>query len=139
VGDRVLETAAALLRDAFRNEDVIGRYGGEELIVIMPETNADAARIPAERFLAKRAAAKIPLPDGTRISVTASGGIAGLPEHAISEHDLIALADAALYKAKEAGKNRIVLSPNKLKRAPDPAAAVKRRRRRADDITQGSL
>lgn len=109
-GDKVLQAFASLLRETLRDEDVLGRYGGEEFIVVMPETEAAAARFPAERFLKLLERREVENQDGTPVCVTASIGISGLGMDGTDEHALVAAADKALYAAKAAGKNRVVLS-----------------------------
>ncbi len=118
VGDRVLEVVANLLRETLREEDVLARYGGEEFIAILPETTSEAARFPAERFATLLSRREIETPNGQKVRVTISIGIAGLGDHGTDETALIAAADRALYAAKRAGKNRVVIAPIR-KNAPE--------------------
>ncbi len=107
VGDQALRTAAGVLSAALRPSDFAVRYGGEELLVILPDSNQTTARMVAQRLCERMREAivfddmRAPLPH-----MTASFGVATLAPHQ-DANALIAVADAALYRAKEAGRNRI--------------------------------
>ena len=106
-GDEVLRTIGRILLEESRGVDEPARYGGEEFVVALPETDADGAVEVAERIRSRIEAAVVQLTDGSgRIHVTASLGVASTPETARDVRGLIAAADAALYRAKAAGKNR---------------------------------
>ncbi len=107
VGDQVLANVGAVLRGALRSRDFAGRNGGEEFAVLLPDTVIAAALEIAERIRA--AIAEISLP-GSDVSVTASIGVAGYPDHASTLDRLERLADAALYVAKRQGRNRVELA-----------------------------
>src|SRR4051795_12144421 len=84
------------------------RYGGEEMAVILPQTDVDGAELLAERMRAALAGIEIDrLDGGGRLRVTASFGVASLPSNARDKDSLIAEADAALYRAKRSGKDRV--------------------------------
>jgi diguanylate cyclase (GGDEF)-like protein len=102
-GDEVLKKVAAIVRDSTRTMDCAARYGGEEFVVVMPETRVTGARQVAERIRARLAAE---LFQGQRI--TLSIGIAEFPKDADVPQGVIAAADAALYQAKRAGRDRVV-------------------------------
>jgi diguanylate cyclase (GGDEF)-like protein len=107
-GDEVLAHVAWVLRDASRDLDTVARYGGEELAVVLPQTDASGAAKLAERMRHAIESLHVPRVDGSgTIEVTASFGVASVPENAFDRNDLIAAADAALYAAKAAGKNRV--------------------------------
>ena len=106
-GDAVLREFARVLRAATREIDLAARWGGEEFAVLLPGTDADDARVVAERIRARLAERVVLTPDGVPVQVTASFGVAAYPA-AESETALIAAADAALYAAKHAGRNRVV-------------------------------
>ena len=107
-GDYVLKIVANLIIREKREEDVVARYGGEELVVILPETNKVNTIIKAERI--RKKIQDMPLVfDGKKIQVTASGGIATFPQDATEANKLIQCADQALYRAKAEGKNKICL------------------------------
>jgi diguanylate cyclase (GGDEF)-like protein len=107
VGDQVLANVGAVLRAAMRDLDFVGRNGGEEFAVLLPDTDIAAALIVAERVRA--AIAEMTLP-GTDVAVTVSIGIAVFPDHASTPDRLERLADAALYVAKRQGRNRVELA-----------------------------
>ena len=107
-GDEVLALVAGVLRDAIRELDTAARYGGEELAVILPQTDASGTELLAERMRAAVESLQVPRVGGKgTLSVTASFGVAAMPESALDRDGLIAAADAALYAAKRAGKNRV--------------------------------
>ncbi len=121
IGDVVLQRVAQLFQDKtiFRLEDICGRYGGEEFVVIFPNTNAQHAKIPAERFRRYLKELDFTSKEGVVFHVTASIGIAELPYIAATSRDslqdladlevLIHRADQAMYESKKAGKDRIVI------------------------------
>lgn len=102
-GDRILQRTAEVLRGSLREGDTIGRWGGEEFVVLMPRTDRDAAREVANRL--RRALAADTALQTSRI--TASGGIAVLTPQD-SSATLFQRADEALYAAKKAGRDRVV-------------------------------
>jgi diguanylate cyclase (GGDEF)-like protein len=111
-GDVVLREVARVLRDASREVDEPARYGGEELAVALPQTDLDGAYNLAERVREGVEALEIPRLDGRgALKVTASFGVAALPDCAMGKDELIAAADAALYDAKRGGKNRTERAP----------------------------
>lgn len=117
VGDEVLRGVADLLRQNLRVTDVGGRYGGEEFIVIMAQNPVEGARLLAERWREAVAEARFEVPPAGPLEVTLSVGVAGYDRdkhHTAS--DLVAAADAALYRAKQAGRNRVALCPAKDRR-----------------------
>ena len=108
-GDEVLKEFADRVRCHTRGIDVVARLGGEEIVVVVPDTPLDGARAVAERIRERIEASAFMVHRGTRaISVTVSIGVAArLPEDT-GPGDLLKRADIALYKAKEAGRNRVV-------------------------------
>lgn len=107
-GDAVLKQFAAILKKAAREIDVVGRYGGEEFIVLLPGTVPDAAVTFAER-VRKEVEAHTFVFEGGSIRRTASFGVAGWPHPRVSNCDrIVRAADDALYVAKETGRNRVV-------------------------------
>lgn len=107
-GDQVLRVIAGALGSAFRKTDIVGRYGGEEFVIAMPETNAAAGGRKLEDFRQLIAATPVQAKDGKTVNVTISGGVAGFPQDGLHEEALLAVADARLFEAKGLGRNRIV-------------------------------
>jgi len=109
VGDLVLREVAQLIKNSCRSSDVVARYGGEEMAVIMPATTAPFAYAAAERI--RRAIDKHRVAHGdTELKVTISVGIAMLEPSTIDKDELIRRADEALYSSKEKGRNTITLN-----------------------------
>ena len=107
-GDAVLKQFAGILKRTAREIDVVGRYGGEEFIVLLPGTVLDAAVTFAER-VRKEVEAHTFVFDGGSVRRTASFGVAGWPHPRISDCDrIVRAADDALYVAKESGRNRVI-------------------------------
>lgn len=110
-GDEVLRILAQILRQNVRHSDIVGRYGGEEFAVVLPETNKDSAVMLAQRLC--EIVASTPFPghrDGLPVRCTISVGVASYPEDGLTVSELIAAADSALYRAKRFGKNRVVVA-----------------------------
>jgi diguanylate cyclase (GGDEF)-like protein len=105
-GDAVLEGVAAVLRDQARATDLAARYGGEEMALVLPETDEGGARAIAERVRAAVAQAQHATDQGS-IRVTVSLGVATTPDDGETAEGLIEAADRALYRAKQAGRDRV--------------------------------
>ena len=116
-GDAALREFAAVLEQALRAFDVAARWGGEEFMIILPATDAAGAAHVAERIRASFARQSILTPEATPITSTASFGVAEYPA-ATSAAALIAAADAALYEAKRAGRNRVATASAPAHSAP---------------------
>jgi diguanylate cyclase (GGDEF)-like protein len=109
-GDLVLEGVARILRNSSRESDVLGRYGGEEFVALLPETNASQALLKAERIRKEIASHPFQL-NHSAVEVTVSLGVATWPNPDMqAPEDLIKQADLALYKSKSLGKNRASLA-----------------------------
>ncbi|WP_246149547.1 GGDEF domain-containing protein, partial [Nonomuraea turkmeniaca] len=106
VGDQVLAGVAATLRSQLRDYDVVGRFGGEEFVVLLPGADVHEARQVAERLRTRIGHMAIP-GDDTLIKVTISVGVALMSIHGDELIDLLAAADLALYRAKELGRDRV--------------------------------
>jgi diguanylate cyclase (GGDEF)-like protein len=107
-GNQLIIMAANSIKGRTRNADVLARYGGDEFIMLLPETDAEQLRELADRI---RTAVENAAFDeqGERIATTVSIGLASCPADAVSPKDLINKADAALYRSKRGGRNRITL------------------------------
>jgi len=108
VGDTVLTKMSKLLLSTLRETDYSGRYGGEEFIIVLPETSISRAKELAERLRKKIEHMTIKLKDETQFNFTVSIGIASLNKELNSVDSLIKVADSAMYLAKNAGRNRIM-------------------------------
>ena len=108
-GDYVLKTVADIMKKSFRKTDLLYRYGGEELVVIMPETNIEGGFIPLQRL--RRSIEEYNFEyNGVRAKVTASIGATMNYQSFASSAELLKAADEALYRAKEEGRNRVILN-----------------------------
>lgn len=112
-GDEVLEEIATLIRRNIRDTDIVGRYGGEEFIIILPKTTLSSSWVVAERLRSIIEKAEMKDSAGNVFAITVSQGLAGW-ERDEDAASLISRADEALYKAKEKGRNRvqILLGPS---------------------------
>lgn len=104
-GDEVLSGIASLLQDNLRKSDVCGRYGGEEFIVLLPETSLMKAQQVAEKLRGLVEKGKFLAAEDVTISI----GISEFPKEASSVEEIIAVADQNLYRAKESGRNRVIV------------------------------
>ena len=105
VGSHVLMEMAAVILSSIRDTDAVARYGGDEFVIVLPDTGTELAGTVAERIRAKIARHEFNGGRGLKLSTTASFGVAAFPEHASSPQQLIACADTAMYEAKAAQKN----------------------------------
>lgn len=109
-GDTVLQEAANIMQASVRPYDVVGRYGGEEFLIVVPHSDASSALIVAERIRKAIAAKTMPSPKG-QIRVTASFGVAAPSDaNRVEMQQLLQMADEALYRAKQNGRNRSELA-----------------------------
>ena len=111
-GDHVLSRAAAILRDRIRDIDRLGRWGGEEFILLLPETESDGAALLAEK-LRDTIGENVFEFQGRRLSITLTFGVATFRKGETLEA-CIARADAALYEGKAAGRNRVMVGSHKV-------------------------
>ena len=112
-GDKVLSVLAEHVQGVVRTEDVLARWGGEEFAILCRETTANDAAVLAERIRASTAKLRIDPGEGEApVTITVSMGIAMVPDPEIADVDaFLAAADEVLYRAKHAGRNRVVTRP----------------------------
>jgi diguanylate cyclase (GGDEF)-like protein len=108
-GDEALKQVSGVLKEAVRKSDRVYRYGGEELLVLLPETSRDDAHTVARRLVEAVANCRIPHEPHPLKVLTLSGGVSSLLDQATEEawHNVVHRADCALYQAKHQGRNRI--------------------------------
>jgi diguanylate cyclase (GGDEF)-like protein len=107
-GDMALRWVGGVLKESVRGSDVVCRHGGEEFCVVLPEASGAGAQTKAEEIRAALEALKLDY-SGQPLKITASFGVAIYPEHGMDADTLLRLADEALYNAKSAGRNRVVV------------------------------
>lgn len=110
-GSHVLMEMAGVILSSIRDTDAVARYGGDEFVIVLPDTGIELAGTVAERIREKIAKHSFNAGRNLKLSLTASFGVASFPEHASSPHQLIACADTAMYEAKAANKNCVRFSP----------------------------
>ncbi|WP_332675000.1 GGDEF domain-containing protein [Aromatoleum sp.] len=109
-GDRAICAVATICEDCMREIDIVGRYGGEEFVIVLPGTDLDGARKLGRRLRKRIADTVLQDETGRPFKLTASLGIAELGA-GVTLDRLLVLADAALYRAKRAGRNRVAAAP----------------------------
>jgi diguanylate cyclase (GGDEF)-like protein len=109
MGDKVLQEFAKRCKNSVREIDLIGRYGGEELLVFLPETDFETAMQVAERLRTSIDKTPIQVSD-QQLNITVSIGVSRKDENTLQLETLIARADQAMYIAKHKGRNRIATS-----------------------------
>ncbi len=123
VGDRAIAAVAAVIRAELRETDFGARYGGDEFVLLLPHTAADEGRVLAERICARLRDTVLEA-SGRRVPIGASFGVACLPDDSgdVAAEALVRAADAALYRAKRAGRGRVaVAAPGDAEAPPEHA------------------
>jgi diguanylate cyclase (GGDEF)-like protein len=106
-GSRALVEAASVIRSSARETDIVARFGGDEFALVLPDTGSEGAIAVGERIRDRIAACPFLASSGLNIRLTASVGVATLPDVAASADELVHAADAAMYQVKDRGKNGI--------------------------------
>lgn len=96
------------MRKSLRPGDIVSRYGGEEFLILMPETELSSAAVVAERLRRLVCATTIPTTEGG-IRITVSMGVSGMSHESAEMAEVIRSVDAVLYRAKQSGRNRVVV------------------------------
>jgi diguanylate cyclase (GGDEF)-like protein len=109
-GDVVLQKVFQALAKGIRTTDFLARYGGDELTLILPETDVNGAKLVASKIQSKLEQLDVRLPDGSRAALGLSGGIAVFPFHGKLASELMRAADAALYRAKKHARGTIQIA-----------------------------
>ena len=117
MGSKVLIEMAHILTENLRGVDIIARYGGDEFVVALPETNVQTALRITQRLHKSLKAHEFLKEEGLGTRMSASFGIAGYPEHAQSKRDLVRLADHAMYQAKNSGRSQICVAEKRASRS----------------------
>ena len=107
-GDTVLKSLAQIIKGTIRLQDSVGRYGGDEFALILPETSNEDASVIIDRLRMKIESIKIMIPRNLHVTITASFGVATYPQDGNSADDMLLKADERLHKAKNLGKNMVV-------------------------------
>ena len=110
IGDEVLKSFSTTFRNSLRNIDIVCRYGGEEFVAILPDTDTQIAMDVAQRLRQNIEASILPI-KGAELRYTISIGLTGLRESDTLINQLINRADEALYQAKKSGRNQVVIAP----------------------------
>jgi diguanylate cyclase (GGDEF)-like protein len=108
-GDLMLRSIGAYLQQHIRAGDIACRYGGEELTLIFPDTSIEDTRRRVDGLRQQLGALRVSYRDSELAGVAISAGIAGMPAHGDSPEALLRVADAALYRAKTLGRDRVVI------------------------------
>lgn len=106
-GDDFLRAFASCIQAALRTGDIFARYGGDEFVVVLPETALEQASMVSDRILANAGNLDVEAPDGHNVKATVSIGVSIYPDHASDMKDLFLFADNMMYRAKTEGKNRV--------------------------------
>jgi diguanylate cyclase (GGDEF)-like protein len=109
-GDAMLSSLATVITSGIRIEDIACRYGGEEFLLVMPGSSLETTRERAENVRQAVKALQVKYQGRFIKSTTISLGVAIFPDHGVTAEEVIAAADAALYRAKQAGRDRVEIA-----------------------------
>jgi diguanylate cyclase (GGDEF)-like protein len=122
-GDRLLQLLARLVQENTRRENVFGRFGGEEFLIVLPGVKAEQALAAAENVRGRIAAHPFPFAEGQPLGcLSVSGGVAEFPADAADSTRLLQAADAALYEAKRKGRNQVRRAETRYAGGEEPLA-----------------
>jgi diguanylate cyclase (GGDEF)-like protein len=122
-GDKLLQELAQAVQESIRKDDVLGRFGGEEFLLILPNTNLTQALAAAEKVRTVIAGRPFPFAGGQPLGrLSVSGGVAEYPHHGLDTTTLLQAADTALYEAKRSGRNRMLAASPSQAATPSGAA-----------------
>ncbi len=124
VGDEVLRKVADVISHSVRSSDLPCRYGGEEFAVIAPHTDRKGAKLLAERIRSGISKIEVSATDGSKQTLSISGGVACFPQDAGDPEELLRIADKALYLAKSKGRNRVEFYQEEKRQSPRFSVAL---------------
>jgi diguanylate cyclase (GGDEF)-like protein len=120
-GDLLLKAMVSHAQQELRKPDLMARYGGDEFVLLLPDTSALGARQTAERIRERIATAPLDI-GNAKVSITASMGVATYPDHGADYNEVFEAADAALYASKSQGKNRVSVAQRNMRERPSRRA-----------------
>jgi diguanylate cyclase (GGDEF)-like protein len=125
-GSKALVEVGAVLRECARETDVVARFGGDEFVIVLPETPAEGAMAVASRLRESLVHGRFLISEGAFVRLTASIGVATLPDVAGTAEELLRAADTAMYRVKSSGKDGIQAAPEDQARSQAPGASERR-------------
>jgi two-component system cell cycle response regulator len=108
-GDELLKAMVTHAQQELRRPDLLARYGGDEFVLLLPDTNAEGARLTADRIRERIASTPLVIRN-VKVEITASMGVAAYPDHGDDYEQVFEAADTALYISKTKGKNRVTIA-----------------------------
>jgi diguanylate cyclase (GGDEF)-like protein len=124
-GDKLLQELAAMVNESVRKDDIFGRFGGEEFLLILPHTNAAQATAAAKKIRNLLASHAFPFREKQPLGlVSVSGGVAAYPQHGLDAAGLLHAAEEALYEAKRAGRNKVFTARDGAGAVPNAGASA---------------